>query len=328
MAEYLFIRILEACNADCFMCHFARSKDRFRFSLDDLVTMLPQVYSEGTRYVRFTGGEPLMHRQITDFVRAVQDHGMRSSIISNGTLLELKAPQLAEAGLDQIIVSIDGLEEAHDRLRGTPGLYRNCIDGLEAARALGISLRVNSVVGPENFRDMPYLQEIFTDMGVEQWEMSSLKLSGPLSYSAQDRREIEEEVIPRMFEEARGAGKLIPFGKIWCGDTAEERDRYFETGITPRADHVCHVVDRVRYLDGKTGRLYACDLIPHRQECQTQYPAIVCAKTRFSIAQADIEAQAGYFRTAGPRKCSGCSTTAAGFSNDILNGGGNQTWSF
>lgn len=40
--RYLFIRILEACNADCFMCDFALSRDTFRFSREDFDDLLPK----------------------------------------------------------------------------------------------------------------------------------------------------------------------------------------------------------------------------------------------------------------------------------------------
>lgn len=326
--KYLFIRLLEACNANCFMCDFAKSKDDYRFSADDLVSMLPKLYEEDVRYIRFTGGEPLMHKQILELIEAITKHGIKSSIITNGAALEKKAPDLAKAGLGQVIVSIDGLKETHDRLRGTVGLYDRCIDGLRASAANGIMLRVNSVVGPDNFRDMPSLQDILTDLGVVQWEMSSLKLGKKLDYTFEDRSIIETEIVPKMFIEAAAKGKLVPFGKVWCGDTQAERDLYFSTGITPRADGVCHVVDHVRYYDPKNGKLYACSLVPHRVEASMLYPAFVVSAANLSTKSSDIQAQADFFRVAGPKICNGCSTTAAGFSNKISSGEVMYDWAY
>ena len=329
--KYLFIRILEACNADCFMCDFAKSNDKFRFGVEDLKAMLPTVYNEGIRYIRFTGGEPLMHKQIVELIQAITDQGIKSSIITNGTILEQKAEALAQAGLDQVIVSIDGQEKTHDALRGTPGLFKRGIAGLEAAKRLGIKLRVNSVVGPDNFREMPELQNLFTEMGVEQWEMSSLKLEDQkLNYKDGDRELIENTIIPTMFERASEEGKLIPFGKIWCGDNKAERDLYFATGITPRADGVCHVVDHVRYLDAKNGKLYTCSLTPHRvgNEDVKMLSAFVNSAENLSTKAKNVEAQADFFRKAGPKSCTGCSTTAAGFSNRIARGEKLEPWSY
>lgn len=329
--KYLFIRILEACNAECFMCDFAGSNDRFRFDIDHLREMLPKVYDEGIRYIRFTGGEPLLHKQIVELIQEITDQGIKSSIITNGTLLEKRAEALANAGLGQVIVSLDGVEETHDRLRGTPGLFAKGIAGLEAAGKLGIMLRVNSVVGPDNFREMPELQNLFTDMGIAQWEMSSLKLDGQaLDYQEGDRTLIENEIIPAMFERAPNEGKLIPFGKIWCGNTSEERDLYFATGSTPRADGECHVVDHVRYYDPKNQELYTCSLTPHRfgDPNVISFKALVNSASSFSTQALNVKMQAEFFRKSGPTSCTGCSTTAAGFSNRIGEGAKLEPWSY
>ena len=112
--RYLFIRILEACNADCFMCDFALSRDTFRFSVDEFTRMLGQAREHGVRYVRFTGGEPLMHPDVVELVRTGTEHGMRMSIITNGMLLPRMARRLVEAGLAQIIVCLLYTSDAAD----------------------------------------------------------------------------------------------------------------------------------------------------------------------------------------------------------------------
>lgn len=310
------------------MCGFAKSRDRYRFELQDMQDMLPRIKAEGVRYVRFTGGEPLMHKQIIELIQTLTDHGIKSSIITNGTTLARKAADLARAGLSQIIVSLDGLEATHDTIRGTPGLFRQGIEGLEACRGHGIMLRVNSVVGPDNFRDMPALQDLFTAMAVDQWEMSSLKLGKALDYKPGDRELIEREIIPAIFERGAAENKLVPFGKIWCGNTDEERDTYFRTGVTPRPGNICRVVDRVRYLDPRNKKLYACSLIPHRSDVEKKYPAIVSVIGGMTTQANDIKAQADYFRTAGPAVCTGCSTTAAGFSDAITENREIKEWAY
>lgn len=52
--KYLFIRILEACNADCFMCDFALSRDEYRFSVEEFDRMLP----EAVKWAFATYGSP------------------------------------------------------------------------------------------------------------------------------------------------------------------------------------------------------------------------------------------------------------------------------
>ncbi|MBA3532626.1 MAG: radical SAM protein [Ardenticatenales bacterium] len=314
--EFLFIRLLEACNAGCFMCSFANSRDPYRLSVAEFDQILSVAQADGVKYVRFTGGEPLLHRDMLTFVQMIHDRGIQSSIITNGALLPKKAAALAAHGLNQIIVSIDSpIPEENDKLRGLQRGYELCIQGLLEARAHGIRLRVNTVCGPHNFRDMPRLQRILTDLGVEQWEMSTLKLERPLDYTAQDIEEIPA-VVQQLYVEAPGQGLLVPLGKIWCGNTPAEQERYFSDGIAPRPDDRCHVVNKVRYLDAKEKRLYGCSLIPHRPEAE-KHALQFASYDSFRLHDETMEKQVSFFRTEGPNVCTGCSSTASGCSNLI-----------
>lgn len=167
--RYLFIRILEACNADCFMCEFALSRDAFRFSVEDFTELMPKAHAAGVRYVRFTGGEPLIHNEVVELVRIGTAHGMKMSVITNGMMLPRILDRLVAAGLAQVIVSLDGQSAAtHDLYRRSPGLFDNGLAGLRAAGRLGILTRVNTVVSPHNYTEMPQLQRVLTDVGVRQ----------------------------------------------------------------------------------------------------------------------------------------------------------------
>src|SRR5205085_4538152 len=104
-----------------------------------------------------------------------------------GSLLLRQVDGLAQAGLAQIIVSIDGATAAtHDSYRNTRGLFGKAIEGLCAARERGILTRVNTVVGPHNYAQMPQLQRLLTECNVRQWELSAIKLERPIAYADPD----------------------------------------------------------------------------------------------------------------------------------------------
>ncbi|MGH3773449.1 MAG: radical SAM protein [Pseudonocardiaceae bacterium] len=325
--EYLFVRILEACNADCFMCEFASSRDRYRLEPADLRTMLDRAAEEGIKYVRLTGGEPLLHRNIVDLVQIISDHGMLASIITNGARLSSLTRELAAARLAQVVVSIDAAEPTtHNTIRNTPRLFERAVSGLRAAIDAGVLGRVNTVCGPSNFRQMPALQDLLTQLRVSQWELSSLKLERPLDYTTADRSELDR-VVEYVYRDAAAAGRLVPTGKVWCGERPDERSLYLRTGITPRADGVCHLTRKVRYIDAKAGFLYSCSLIVHRPNAAS-YGARTRASESFSLLEPDVTAQAEWFREHGPRVCTGCSSTAAGYSNLLARGRPLPPWSF
>ncbi|MER6913553.1 cytosylglucuronate decarboxylase [Streptomyces sp. NPDC000594] len=323
--RYLFIRILEACNADCFMCEFALSRDTFRFSPDDFAALLPRAAAAGVGYVRFTGGEPLMHAEVVELVRLGTEAGMKMSIITNGMTLPRRIDRLAEVGLAQIIVSLDGGSAGtHDVYRRSPGMFENGLRGLRAAAALGVLPRVNSVVGPHNYTEMPQLQKVLTEAGVRQWELSALKLERTIHYPDPDHvRALCDPIY-----EADPARTLVPLGKRFYGDTPEERDRYFRRSITPRATGpLCHVVDDVIYLDGKGDRAYACSCLPHR-EGDDLGGAPLRENGVIRLDTPTFRRHADFFREEGPRRCNGCSTTAAGYSDDVARLGSVPPWQY
>jgi cytosylglucuronate decarboxylase len=323
--RYLFIRILEACNADCFMCEFALSRDTYRFTVQDFADLLPRARANGVRYVRFTGGEPLMHKDVLDLVRLGTRHGMRMSIITNGSMLPAMVGDLAEAGLAQVIVSLDGASgETHDVYRRSPGMFDKGLTGLRLAGELGILPRVNTVVGPHNYSQMPRLQEVLTEAGVRQWELSALKLDRLITYPDPDDVLTVCEPIYR----ADPARVLVPMGKRFYGDTEQERERFFEHSETPRAARpLCHVVDDVIYLDGKNGRAFGCSCLPHRPTEDLGGAPI----TEGGVVALDSPAfrrHVDFFREKGPELCSGCSSTAAGYSDDVARLGTVPAWHY
>lgn len=324
--RYLFIRILEACNSNCFMCCFSQSHDPYRFSLAEFETILPQAQAMGFEVVRFTGGEPLLHQEIEALIRTGVEAGMKMSIITNGFLLHQMVGCLSEAGLAQVIVSIDGASATtHNSYRNVPGLFEKCITGLASARDRDIMTRVNTVVGPHNYKEMPQLQKRLTEIGVQQWELSSIKLEQQVIYS--DPEHVRTVCDP--IYDSDPQSMLVPLGKRFFGDTREEQDQYFMNGITPRpTPPKCHLVGDVIYIDAKAGLGFGCSLLPHRKTKESGGGVIMRTEKGWTLKNADFYEHISWFRSNGPKWCSSCSTTAAGYSDDVAKGRTIIPWHF
>jgi cytosylglucuronate decarboxylase len=319
--KYLFIRILEACNAGCFMCRFAHSQDEGRYTVKDLQGLLPAAKALGVEFLRYTGGEPLIHEEIDELVKAPADAGFQVSLITNGYYLAPKAEKLGECGLNQTVVSIDGASPAtHDRYRRTEGLFNRAIDGLRKCRQLGIALRVNTVVGPHNYQEMVELQKILEDEGVNQWELSALKLD---TKKIHYRDPASVLAVGKIIYE--GSSKLKPMGVPWYGRSETHQQEYFEKGIPPRPSGPnCHVTRDVIYLDGKTNQLFACSCLPHRvqvKDFQAQY-------SPGQILGENFKNQRQWYYERGPRVCTGCSATAAEYGDIAAAGRSLGDWAY
>lgn len=321
--KYLFVRVLEACNADCFMCGFALSRDSYRTSPQSFRLILAEAITMDVGFVRFTGGEPLMHREILELIQICTDSGVKSSLITNGQSLAHHATQLEAAGLDQVIVSLDsGDAELHNKYRNTSNLFERAVEGVNESRRLGMRVRCNSVVGPHNYDSMPVLQEQLRRHDVQQWELSAIKLSSTIRYDDPTHVRAVGDVI------YAGDGP-IPMGKRWYGDTAEEQEQYFKQGVPPRATTaVCHVTEDVMYLDPRNGYLFPCSLLPHRSVPHLYGGQIKRDDGSFDLHSEVFAERRNFFRVNGPKLCTGCSSSAAGYSADRSKSRALTDWSY
>ncbi len=118
-------------------------------SFEELGRLVAVFARLGVRKVRLTGGEPLLRRdlpQLVAFLRAtpaIED----LALTTNGTLLPQHAASLAAAGLDRVTVSLDALDDATFKAVGdTPLPVTSVLDGIAAAQAVGLGVKVNTVV--------------------------------------------------------------------------------------------------------------------------------------------------------------------------------------
>lgn len=172
--------ITDICNLGCRECHYAHS-DQPGFSLNQIGHMQPRIFRKfideipGNPIVSFTGGEPLLHPQVIDFISYAKQKGRFCTLVTNGWCLESKADQLCEAGLDLLTVSVDGPKETHNSIRGKNSFERLTL-GLE--RILAIPRRpiifVSLAISDLNFDKLIPTYEQARDWGVDGLNINHL----------------------------------------------------------------------------------------------------------------------------------------------------------
>ncbi len=143
----LRISLTPSCNLSCIYCHAEGEVHPGKEMDVDQIAEIMRVASKfGVRSVKFTGGEPLLRRDLVEIVQAVPD-GMESSLTTNGTLLADKASELSEAGLSRVNVSLDSLvPETYERITGSD-LLAEVLQGIEAAVTADLApVKLNMVV--------------------------------------------------------------------------------------------------------------------------------------------------------------------------------------
>jgi len=97
----------------------------------DLARHLADIEKLAVKWVVFSGGEPLMHRDLFRLAAMLRSRRIRVTLLSTGLLLARYATEIA-AHIDDIIVSLDGPPEIHDRIRRVPGAFRLLEQGIRA----------------------------------------------------------------------------------------------------------------------------------------------------------------------------------------------------
>ncbi len=123
------------CNCRCVMCDIWKVTDAQEIGAADLERHAASLDGMGLEWAVFSGGEPLMHSDLFRLCAILRSRGIRVTILSTGLLLEKHAQAIA-AHVDDVIVSLDGPCEVHDRIRRVPGAFLKLAAGVRSIHAL------------------------------------------------------------------------------------------------------------------------------------------------------------------------------------------------
>jgi GTP 3',8-cyclase len=154
--ETLRISITDRCNFRCVYCMpkevYGRDHQFLErtelLTLEEIARVAGIFASLGVRTVRITGGEPLVRRNVEHLIELLHAiPKLEIALTTNGSLLPQKAEALARAGLDRVTVSLDSVDDAAFRaLNDVDFPVQKVLEGIDAAAAAGLRVKVNAVV--------------------------------------------------------------------------------------------------------------------------------------------------------------------------------------
>jgi MoaA/NifB/PqqE/SkfB family radical SAM enzyme len=125
------------------MCSIWKSTDTAELTPARLQSYLPDMHTLGVETVVLTGGEPLMNSHLPELCAMLREVGVRVTVLTTGLLLARFAEMLARS-TDEVIVSLDGPSEVHDRIRRVAGCYALLAAGVKGILAADASFRVTA----------------------------------------------------------------------------------------------------------------------------------------------------------------------------------------
>ena len=169
------------CNLKCVHCY---AHAREESSEDELSTqqgrrLIDDLAGFGVPVLLFSGGEPLVRKDLPDLATYVVESGMRAVISTNGTLIgREKARTLKEIGLSYVGISLDGMEEINDRFRGVPGAFQKAMKGIENCQAAGIKVGLRFTINKFNVDEIPKVFDLLEEREIPRVCFYHLVYSG------------------------------------------------------------------------------------------------------------------------------------------------------
>jgi radical SAM protein with 4Fe4S-binding SPASM domain len=213
--RYLELQITDRCNLQCKHCYIGSSSAPERLhelSLDQIKTILREFEElQGLRLL-ITGGEPLLHKNFEAINQMLPDFMVRKVLFSNGLLLNRRL--LKDLHVDEIQVSIDGLEQAHDILRGT-GTFARSMESIRLCLDMGYEVSISTMVHADNLNDFDSMEMLFKKMGIRDWTVDVPCISGRLADN--EKSQVSPETGGRYLKYGFGEGLHSGGDGYGCG---------------------------------------------------------------------------------------------------------------
>lgn len=161
------------CNLKCKHCYQSAGKKLpHELSLEKRLDVINQLAREDVISIAFSGGEPLMDKDIWKVIKRAKENFMYVSVATNGTLITPKvAKRLSDAGVDYVEISLDSVNpEKHDEFRGVKGAWDKAVTGIKNAVAertyqVGLASTITRI----NFDELEELMNFAIELKVDKF---------------------------------------------------------------------------------------------------------------------------------------------------------------
>jgi Fe-coproporphyrin III synthase len=161
--------VTRRCNLKCVHC-YSQSEDRDyknELTLDQGKALIDDLAGFGSPVVLFSGGEPLIRKDILELITYAAQKGRRAVLSTNGTLITREiAEKLHAIGLSYVGISLDGLENVHDNFRGFAGSFVRAMKAIDNCQSAGLKVGLRFTINRRNFQDIPGIFDLVEERGI------------------------------------------------------------------------------------------------------------------------------------------------------------------
>ncbi len=172
-STYAVWEITLRCNLKCIHCGSRAGDARDNeLSTEEALDLVHQMADEGVKEISLIGGEAFLRKDWLEIAKEIRKRDILLTMVTGAYGLGPKmASQIAEVGFDRLSISLDGLEETHDHLRGRKGSYAQCLSAFKALQEAGVPFAANTQINRLSAPELPRIYEVLRDSGAIGWQV-------------------------------------------------------------------------------------------------------------------------------------------------------------
>ena len=182
--------ITRACNLKCAHCYNSSgtASAEPELSTDQAVAVIDDLAAFGVPTILFSGGEPLMRKDLFELIEHAAHEGIRSVISTNGTLITQRlADRLYELGVSYVGISLDGIGRLNDTFRGVYGAFDKAVAGIRNCQDVGLRTGLRFTLTRTNMSQLEAIFEFLWSRRIERACFYHLVPTGRGAQIAADR---------------------------------------------------------------------------------------------------------------------------------------------
>ncbi len=160
------------CNLDCKFCYVDANR-----KIDDgnnrLVEIAKYLNNKEVAFIHIEGGEPFINDNLFDFL-SVSEHNESTSIVTNATCLaDGKLNKVFDFGIRKFVVSVDGLRETHNYIRGND-CFDKVVSSIQLLKKYNFDIAISQTLFHDNIHQMKKVVQYFSDIGVKKFRFGDV----------------------------------------------------------------------------------------------------------------------------------------------------------
>jgi MoaA/NifB/PqqE/SkfB family radical SAM enzyme len=235
-----------ACNCRCVMCDIWKAnQQKQEIPVDELERHIDSFKKLRVREVVLSGGEALMHGNLWTFCSLLKGANIKVTLLTTGLLLKRFELEVA-SHIDEIIVSLDGSREIHNRIRNIPNAYEKLDEGVKAIKTARPEMRISArtVLQRFNYFDFDAIVESAHSLGLDGISF----LGADVSSAAFNRP--EHWTADRVAEVALNEKECGELEAILTGSFDRHARDYSSRFIAERPEKILRIVQYYKALNG------------------------------------------------------------------------------